>query len=61
MAENGEMEEKSEGWSNSPVGYAAKIILVDQFSRHIYRGNTEKIKVNISKNFLKNRKMTLWH
>lgn len=35
-------------WSDAPAAYAAKIILVDQFSRHIYRGNPEKIKVQLS-------------
>jgi uncharacterized protein (DUF924 family) len=45
-AEQGELD--PEGWSNSPSAFAAKIILVDQFSRHIYRGNQEKIKVRVN-------------
>lgn len=46
-AEKGELD-KEEGWNNTPAGLAAKIILVDQFSRHIYRGNQEKIKVTVN-------------
>eukprot|EP01126_Amoeba_proteus_P044143 TRINITY_DN4889_c0_g1_i1.p1 TRINITY_DN4889_c0_g1~~TRINITY_DN4889_c0_g1_i1.p1 ORF type:complete len:797 (-),score=196.99 TRINITY_DN4889_c0_g1_i1:197-2494(-) len=41
-AEQGDLQE----WDNFPSAYAAKIILVDQFSRHIYRNDKSKIKEN---------------
>ena len=52
-----------EDWSNSPWAYAAKIILVDQFSRHVYRGAEEKIKVNdkISLTWSQNLIQKGWH
>lgn|SRR3990167_7529673 len=33
-------------WKTTPKSFVALIILIDQFSRHIYRGNKDKIKEN---------------